>query len=152
MSTGVGWLANPATTQDQNQGCELAHPHCNIQPICSVGAHGRPGPADSKLQDLHDTGQQQIIQEESQWEPSINSVAETRGLEPDRWLQLTSASKDVCDSLCCTMASMLKFFCFFLLYFILLNFIGEVVTRAKCRNDGTGKWMGPRSMIWRHKE
>lgn len=36
------------------------------------------------------------------------------------------------------MASMLKFFCFFHLYFILLSFIGEVVTRAKGRYEGMG--------------
>ena len=43
------------------------------------GTGGNP-----KLQDLHNTWQQQDTQEESQLAPSNNSVAETRGLEADQ--------------------------------------------------------------------
>ena len=43
------------------------------------------GPADPKLQDLHDTRQQQYIQEESQRGPSVECVAEAKGLEPE-WI------------------------------------------------------------------
>lgn len=51
--------------QAQTQGYDLAHP--NIHPICqpSVGACEGAWPADTKLQDLYNTGQQQDIQEES---------------------------------------------------------------------------------------
>jgi hypothetical protein len=49
------------------------------------GVRKGSGPTDLKLQDLHDTGQQQNILEESQWGSSIDSVAETRGLELDQW-------------------------------------------------------------------
>jgi hypothetical protein len=53
----------------------------------SAGACEGAGSTDPKLQDLHDTGQQQDVWEESQWGPSIDSVAEARGLEPGslRW-------------------------------------------------------------------
>jgi len=39
-------------------------------------------PADPKLQDLYDTGQQQDIQEKSQRGSSIDNIAEARGLKP----------------------------------------------------------------------
>lgn len=41
--------------------------------------------ADSELQDIHNTGQQDF-QEESQWGSSIDSVIVTRGFKPDQWL------------------------------------------------------------------
>ena len=48
----------------QIQGSELAHP--NICPICELPEHLKgASPVDPKLQDLHDTGQQQDILEES---------------------------------------------------------------------------------------
>ena len=46
----------------------------------TAGAHERTDPADSKLQDLSDTGQQQDIREKRG--PSIGSVAKARGHEP----------------------------------------------------------------------
>ena len=38
-------------------------------------------PTDPKLRDLHDTGQQQDIQEESPWGYSTDSISEAGGLE-----------------------------------------------------------------------
>lgn len=38
----------------------------------------------SHIKDLHDTGQNQDIQEESQWGLSIDRVAEVRGLEKNQ--------------------------------------------------------------------
>ena len=49
-----------------------------------MGACEEIGPEDPKLQALQDTGQQQGNQEESQGGPSIDSVVETRGLQPDQ--------------------------------------------------------------------
>jgi hypothetical protein len=43
-----------------------------------------PGPEDQNQHDLHDTGQQQNIQEESLWEFRIDSVAEAMSLETDQ--------------------------------------------------------------------
>jgi hypothetical protein len=57
-------MINSATIQ----GFEWAHP--NIYRIY-CGAHERAGPADPKLKDLHDTGQQQDIQEESREDPGL---------------------------------------------------------------------------------
>jgi hypothetical protein len=42
--------------------------------------------ADPKLQDLHDTGQQQDNWEESPWGSNTDGVTEARDLEPDQWL------------------------------------------------------------------
>jgi hypothetical protein len=52
----------------------------------TVGVHEEAGPTDLKLQDLHDTGQQQDIWDVFWWGSGIASVAEARGLEPDQWL------------------------------------------------------------------
>ena len=41
-------------------------------------------PEDPRLQDLHDTGQQWEVQEESQGRPSVDGAAETRDLQPDQ--------------------------------------------------------------------
>ena len=49
-----------------------------------VGMHERASPAVPKLQDLHDTGQQQDNWEESQWGSNIDGVTEARDLEPDQ--------------------------------------------------------------------
>lgn len=37
-----------------------------------------------ELQDLHDLGQQQDLQEKIRWGSSIDDVLEARGLEPDQ--------------------------------------------------------------------
>lgn len=69
-------MTNPAITQAQNHGYELAHPSIHL--ISELLEH--VGPTDPKLQDLHHhTGQQQDIQEES-----VIDGAEARGLEPDQ--------------------------------------------------------------------
>ena len=44
---------------------------------------------------LHDTEQQQDIQEEPQWGSSIDSVAESRGLRPDQQLISMTINKEV---------------------------------------------------------
>jgi hypothetical protein len=51
----------------------------------SAGMHEGAGPTDPKLQDLHDTKQQQDMQQESHWGSSIDREAEARGLVPDKW-------------------------------------------------------------------
>ena len=52
------------------------------------------GPTDPKLQDLHDSGWQQDIWEESLWGSSIDSVAEARGNVPDQWLIAVNICKE----------------------------------------------------------
>jgi len=49
-----------------------------------AGVHEGAGPTDPKLQDLHDTGQQQGIREESQWGFSTDGVADVGGLVPNQ--------------------------------------------------------------------
>ena len=64
MRTGENWQANQPAAQGQNQGYDLAHP--NIHPICDQLKHMKePEPQDPKLKVLHNTRQQQDIQEES---------------------------------------------------------------------------------------
>jgi hypothetical protein len=57
----AGWLTNSAATKAQIQGFKLSHP--NIYPIDELLDHvkGSVLQIDQKLQDLHDTGQQQDI-------------------------------------------------------------------------------------------
>jgi hypothetical protein len=50
----------------------------------TVGGCEGANSTNPKLQNLHDTGQQQDIWEESQWGYSIDRVVEARGLVPDR--------------------------------------------------------------------
>ena len=69
------------STQVQNQGYELTHP--NIHLISELLEHEKDVPTDPKLQDSHDTGQQEDIQEEPQREPIMDGVAEA-SLEPDQ--------------------------------------------------------------------
>lgn len=60
--------------------------HQNLHHLWTVGACERTNSADPKLQDLHDTEQQQDNQEESQWGSDIDDVTEARDLEPNQWL------------------------------------------------------------------
>lgn len=48
-----------------------------------AGVHEGACPTYPKLQDLYDTGQQKNNQEESQYDSSIDGLAEARGLIPD---------------------------------------------------------------------
>lgn len=50
----------------------------------------RDSPADSNLQDLHDTRKQQHNQEETRWEFNIDDFTKARDLETDHF-----ASEDV---------------------------------------------------------
>ena len=59
------WQTNPTAAQAQTQGSNLACP--SIHPICGLLEHVK-GP---DMQGLHNTGQQQDVQKESNWEPSI---------------------------------------------------------------------------------
>lgn len=65
-------------TWEAHQGCELDHP--SIHQTNELLEHVKP--ADSKHQELYDTGIQQDIQEEPQQEPVMDGIAETRGLQP----------------------------------------------------------------------
>lgn len=59
-----------------------------------------PTPADPMPKDNHDTGQQNI-REESQWGPSMDWVAETRGLKPEQNIPIVkNTSKDVWTTGC----------------------------------------------------
>lgn len=77
------------TTETQNLGYVLIHN--NIHPIYDLLMHSGGGggwgdaPADPELQNLNNIRPQKDVQKESQWGPSIDDVAETKGLEPDQW-------------------------------------------------------------------
>lgn len=80
----AGGLTKSATSQALIQGSELSHRHLTyLQParVCK-GA----GLADPKLQDFHDTGQRQGIQEESSEDPVGPTVEQKLEafLEPDQ--------------------------------------------------------------------
>ena len=73
-------MNNSATIQAQIQGFVLAHPTI-LSYLWTAAACKGAVVAESKLQDFHDTWQQQGI-----WEKSgedIDSVAEARGLKSD---------------------------------------------------------------------
>lgn len=60
-------------------------------------AYERASFADQKLQELHDTGQPQNIQEQSWWGSNIDGVAAARGLHrTDDSMQWIFATKDMC--------------------------------------------------------
>lgn len=80
----AGKVTSSATTQAQIQDSELSHPNIYLHLWTARACEGF-GTADPKLQDLHDTGQQQEIWEESQWRARIDGIAEARGLEPYQW-------------------------------------------------------------------
>jgi hypothetical protein len=54
--------------------------------LLMVGMCGRASPAEPKLQDLHDAGQQQDNWEEPRWKSSIDVVTKARDPKPDQWL------------------------------------------------------------------
>lgn len=61
-----------------------AGPSHNPPNLWSAATHEGAGTADRKLQDLHDTWQQQAVQEEPQWGPCIDYVAKARDIiKPD---------------------------------------------------------------------
>ena len=77
-------------------GSQIIPPQ-NLYYLCRVGAPEKASPADPKLQALHDTGQQQDDQEESQRRSNPDSVTEARDLKPDQWLiAITLTSEYVC--------------------------------------------------------
>lgn len=120
----------------------------------------RADPADSKLQDLHDTEKRcQGIWEECQWESSIDSV-EARGLETlmihlsngHLQVKICSWKGMLWDILWHSIASMMRFLFSVYFYFILLYFpFGEEVARTEGRYKGTGRWVGLVCMLWTSK-
>lgn len=80
-----------------------------------------------KLKDVHDTRQQEDIQKEYQWRPSIKIVTEVRALDQQmthEHLQWTLPSKIVWTKGHAT-ASMPRFFCLFC--FVSFDFFGGVL-------------------------
>ena len=76
-------LTNSATNQAQIQGFELTHSKICIN--CELlDQRERVSHADPKLQDLHDTRQQQNSQEESRSGSSIDDVTKVGDREPDQ--------------------------------------------------------------------
>ena len=61
-------------------------PPKNLYHLPMVGAHEKASPADPKLHNLHDTGQQRDNWQESWWGANMDDVTEAKDLEPDGWL------------------------------------------------------------------
>jgi hypothetical protein len=57
-------------------------PSQHLPHLWTARSHEGASPADPKLQDLHDTEQQQDSWEESWWWSGIDRIAEARGIEP----------------------------------------------------------------------
>jgi hypothetical protein len=76
-------FTNWAIFQAQIQDFELTQylPH-----LWTAGVQEKPSPTEPELWDLHDTGQQQYIWEESWWVSGIDSVTEAWGFQPDQRL------------------------------------------------------------------
>ena len=70
-------------------------PSQNLYHLGTVGMHKRAGSADSKLQDLCDTGQQQDNQKEFRWRSDIVSQKPETSNQTNDSLQWTFASEDV---------------------------------------------------------
>jgi hypothetical protein len=93
------------------------HTHQHLPHQWTAGVPEGSGPTDPKLQDLYDTGQQDIW-EESQGGSSTDSIAEARGLVPDYCVVAVNICKQkVCggkgrlmDKLSHTTASTMRFF------------------------------------------
>jgi hypothetical protein len=86
---GAGELSSwPTQLPPRLKSKALSWPSLGQHPphLWTAGAHKRASPEDSKLSDLHDTGQQQGIQEESLWGSSIDIVLQVRDLAQDQWL------------------------------------------------------------------
>lgn len=61
--------------------------------------HEGASPTNLKLQDLHGTGQQQAIQEESKWGSGIDRVAETRGFIPNQVIAMSISKQSSVDKI-----------------------------------------------------
>jgi hypothetical protein len=68
----------------------------NLRCLSTGKVHEGAGPTELKLQDLHDTEQQQDIHKKSLWGFSINGIEENRGLEPNQWLTAMNICKESC--------------------------------------------------------
>lgn len=118
--------------------------------LWSEGACKRDSPANPKLQNHYDTGQQNI-QNESQKRSGIYSVAEPRGLnQTNHSFHWTLASNNtqknlLRDSLCHTATSMTRFF--LLLFSFFLFFVSSQT--LSCFGGGACKGKG---WIWRHEK
>jgi hypothetical protein len=77
-------------------GLSSPSPPKHLPYLGADGAHEGAGPPEPKLQDLHDSEQQQDIREESRWGSSIDGVTGARGFKPDQ--QLTAIN--ICNSSC----------------------------------------------------
>lgn len=155
---------NWPTTQTQNQGLIVNAPQ-HPSPLRPAGRGG--GLVDPGLQDLHSTGQQSDVQEESLWGSSVSSVAETRGLWPmilcNECLHAKMYGKGV---YCVTHRVTLQFpwqeflfplssFAFSFLFFNLkfwFVFLGGCVTRAEGGGKGTEDAWDWHTWCERHRE
>jgi hypothetical protein len=108
--------------------------------------HEASGPTDPKVQDPHDTGQQEDIQEESQWASSLDRVAEARGLEPDQWVVAVNMCKQRGVDRAYTVGHTVTCYSFYneILFF---SVWGEIA-RVEGRYKGRGRWVELGCMVW----
>jgi hypothetical protein len=85
----------PAQLQSRPRSGALHWLTQNLYLLQMVGMRERTSPAVQKLQDVHDTGQQDNW-EESRWRPNIDGVTEARDLEADQWLIVMNICKWRC--------------------------------------------------------
>lgn len=128
--------------------------------LWSEGACKRDSPANPKLQDHHDTGQQNI-QNESQKRSGIYSVAEPRGLnQTNHSFHWTLASNNTkkeftarftmshCNFYDKIFPSALFFFSFFRFISNLILFWGWGLQRQRVNMKTWEMWSGSRCMMW----
>ena len=133
----------------------------SIYYLWSIGACEMASPADPELQDLHDTGRQQEILEESQWGSSIESVAGSKRpwtrqiTHGNEHFQASCLDKRACCvTHCDTTASTVR--CF--IYLLLLSSSGKVTwveggygETRKCGGLGHMMWHS-QIIIWKKKQ
>ena len=121
--------------------------------ICWDTGGERVGPGDPGLWDLHDTGQQWDIQEESQRGPTVDSAAETRVSNQTRdssHVKVFWIKGLLCDSLCHTVTSIMRFplsSSFLPLFYLKFYFdlLGGLRDRGQMRGDR--RWVGLAGMM-----
>ena len=155
-----GWADQLSYHSGPDPGFWIGTPQ-HLTHLWVAGAHERTGPTDPKLQNLHDTGQQQNIREESWWGSSIDGVAETRGQRLQNSLMTHSNEHSQIKSRGQKRYSVghtvthyslhnkrLLVLIFFVFVFVFYFRLGGRIARVEGGHEGTGRWVGLEYLMW----
>jgi hypothetical protein len=124
--------------------------------------HERASPTVPKMQDVHDTGQQQDHREESQSGSNIDGVAEGRDLKLNQWLTLMNICKwrsmdrgytvehtvTRCSFHKEVFSMLSRCYWWWWCCSVYVYFIWGEVARTKGRCEWTQRWVGLVYMMW----